>query len=59
VTDWVAAERYYERLGSRCKKLRFYDTSGHALTVDRDYQQITADIIEFVQSLTAGQKHEF
>ena len=64
VTDWVAAERFYDRLGSRCKKLRFYDTSGHALTVDRDYQTITADIIEFVQSLQSlqsqktGQKHE-
>jgi carboxylesterase len=51
VTDWQAAERYFNRLGSRQKQLRFYDTSGHAMTVDQDWQSITGDLVEFVRQL--------
>ena len=50
VTDWVAAEKYFGRIGSADKQLKFYDESGHALAVDYDWHNITADILEFAHS---------
>ena len=51
VVDWKAAADFFERIGSTDKTLKFYDTSGHALTLDRDWESVTDDIVTFVQSL--------
>ncbi len=49
VTDWAAAEAWFERWGTPDKILKFYDTSGHAMTVDHDWQSITNDIVQFTE----------
>ncbi len=51
VVDWVQAEAFFERVRTPRKTLKFYDDSGHALTLDYDWENITRDIVEFVQSL--------
>lgn len=56
VTDWVAAEQYFERLGSNVKQLRFYDNSGHSLTVDYDWKNVTSNIVEFAGSMPTGNR---
>ena len=55
IVDWVAAERYFVQLGSAEKQLVFYDSSGHALTVDYDWKQITDNIFEFSGAPGSGQ----
>ena len=58
VTDWVAAEKYFGRIGSADKQIKFYDRSGHALTVDYDWQNVTNDIIEFSRARAAASERD-
>ncbi len=51
VVDWKAAESYFERINSPDKRLKFFDSSGHTLTVDRDWEKIVNDIDSFAMSI--------
>lgn len=51
VVDWTAAERFYEATGSSFKRICFFDTSGHALTLDHDWPAVTQQIVDFIQQV--------
>lgn len=49
VVDWRAAERFFENVSSSFRQLKFYDTSGHSLNVDRDRSAIVKEMIRFIE----------
>ena len=49
IIDWRAAKAYFDDLGSARKRLVFYDSSRHALTVDLDWRKIVTDIETFAR----------
>jgi alpha-beta hydrolase superfamily lysophospholipase len=47
VIDWQAAEQFVKQCGAPVKEFKYYDYAGHALTVDRGWQQLTLDMADF------------
>ncbi|WP_018132104.1 alpha/beta hydrolase [Effusibacillus pohliae] len=43
-----SADYIYKHIGSRKKQLKWYPNSGHILTVDRDREQVFADLASFL-----------
>lgn len=51
VVDWLAAERFFYRMRSGYREIRFFDTSGHALTVDYDWRKVTSAMGDFASKV--------
>lgn len=54
VVDWKASQGWFEQLGSNIKQIEHYDKSGHALTVDYDWKNVTQNIIDFTKTVSTG-----
>jgi carboxylesterase len=48
VVDWEAAERFYRKASSEEKSIRFMEKSGHVIPLDYGWEDLTAEIAEFL-----------